>query len=169
MQAIAAYERAFLYCGDTAFDRWRNGNENAVSASAKRGAELFLGNAGCGKCHSGVLFTDLKVHNVGIGMDAPEPDTGRGKITNDPKDTGAFKTPSLRDISKSAPYFHDGSVATLEEAVDLMLGGGKPNPYLDKENLEKKTLTKDERADLLAFLRSLDCPCDLKAPVLPGQ
>lgn len=169
VQALAAFERAHLFCGDTAYDGWRNGNPAAVSEEAKRGAELFLGKAGCGNCHSGVLFTDLKYHNVGIGMDAAEPDVGRSKVSNDPKDTGAFKTPSLRDISQSAPYFHDGSAATLEEAVDLMLGGGKPNPHLDTENLKKVDLTAEERSDLMAFLMTLDCPCDLTEPSLPRE
>jgi cytochrome c peroxidase len=168
MQAIAAFERAFLFCGDTPYDRWRNGDQNAVSDEAKRGAELFVAKAGCGTCHSGVLFTDLKYHNVGIGMDAAEPDPGRGKPANDPKLNGAFKTPTLRDISQSAPYFHDGSAATLEEAVDIMLGGGKPTPNPDPD-LKKVVLTAEERSDLLAFLKSLDCPCDLTEPALPSR
>lgn len=166
MQAISAFERGFLICADTPYDRWRNGDQSAVSDEVKRGAELFVAKAGCGKCHSGVLFTDLKYHNVGIGLDAAEPDPGRGKPANDPKLNGAFKTPTLRDISQSAPYFHDGSVATLEEAVDFMLGGGKPHPNLDPD-LKKVELTAQERSDLLAFLKSLDCPCDLTEPALP--
>jgi cytochrome c peroxidase len=93
---------------------------------------------------------------------------GRFKVTNKPEDTGAFKTPTLRDVAKSAPYFHDGSVATLEEAVDFMLGGGGPNPHLDTKNLQKRTLTKEQRDDLLAFLRSLSVTdCQVKAPPLP--
>lgn len=165
--AISAFERASLFCGDTAYDHWRGGDEGAVSDSAKRGAELFLGKAGCGNCHSGVLFTDMQYHNVGIGMDADEPDRGRAGATDEEADTGAFKTPTLRDISKSAPYFHNGSVATLEEAVDVMLGGGIPNDYLDTENLKPVELTSEERADLIEFLRTLECPCDLTAPELP--
>jgi len=165
--AISAFERSNFFCGDTAYDRWRTGNESAVSDSAKRGAELFLGKAGCGNCHSGVLFTDMQYHNVGIGMDAEEPDRGRAVVTKDESHTGAFKSPSLRDVSRSAPYFHNGSVATLEEAVDSMLGGGLANPYLDTENLKKVELTSEERSDLIEFLKTLDCPCDLTAPELP--
>ena len=166
--AISAYERVSLFCGETAYDLWRGGDETAVSDGAKKGAELFVGKAGCGNCHSGVLFTDMKYHNVGIGMDADEPDVARAKVTGDEADTGAFKTPSLRDISRSAPYFHNGSTATLEEALDLMLGGGIDNPYIDSENLKKVDLTAEERADLLEFLKALDCPCDLTEPKLPG-
>ena len=100
-------------------------------------------------------------------MDAKEPDVGRFKVSNKPEDTGAFKTPTLRDISKSAPYFHDGSTATLEEAVDLMLGGGKPNKYLDKKNLQKRKVTPAQKQDLLAFLKALDVDCTLTEPKLP--
>ena len=102
-------------------------------------------------------------------MDAAEPDGGRGKISNKPEETGAFKTPTLRDVAKSAPYFHDGSAATLEEAVDLMLAGGKPNQYLDKKNLEKRTITPDQRRDLLEFLKSLNVDCKLTEPPLPQK
>jgi cytochrome c peroxidase len=103
-------------------------------------------------------------------MDKPEPDMGRFSATKKPEDTGAFKTPTLRDIAKSAPYFHDGSVATLEEAVDFMLGGGRPNPHLDAKNLQKRTITKEQRDDLLAFLRSLSVnSCQITAPPLPQK
>ena len=149
MQAISAYERTII-SGDTAWDKWQAGDQGAVSEAAKRGFEVFK-EAKCTNCHDGVLFTDQQFHNVGIGMDLPEPDGGRGKISNKPEETGAFKTPTLRDVAESGPYFHDGSVATLEEAVDLMLGGGKPNQYLDKKNLEKRTITPEKRSDLLSF------------------
>src|SRR5262245_6659089 len=81
MQAIAAFERTYLYCSDTAYDKWQAGDQSAVSDAAKRGAELFVAKAGCGNCHSGSLFTDMKYHNVGIGMDKPEPDVGRQVVT----------------------------------------------------------------------------------------
>jgi cytochrome c peroxidase len=144
------------------------GDQSAVGEDVKRGFEVFK-NAKCTNCHDGALVTDQQYHNVGIGMDQPEPDVGRFKVTNKPEDTGAFKTPTLRDVAKSAPYFHDGSVATLEEAVDLMLGGGKPNQYLDKKNIEKRTITQEQRQDLLAFLKSLTVDCKLKEPPLPQK
>jgi cytochrome c peroxidase len=167
VQAITAYERATLICDDTPYDRWQGGDASAVSDAAKRGAELFVSKAGCGNCHSGSLFTDMKYHNVGIGMDAEEPDLGRYAVTENDVDRGAFKTPSLRDVARSAPYFHNGSVATLEEAVDLMAGGGIDNPYKDTENLKDAGLTDEEKADIVAFLESLTCPCELPAPELP--
>ena len=165
--AISAFEREALFCKDTAYDRWQAGDANAVGEAAKRGAELFVAKAGCATCHSGSLFTDLKYHNVGIGMDKQEPDLGRFAVTQAEADRGAFKTPSLRDISKSAPYFHNGSVATLEEAVELMTSGGIDNPHLDRENLQDRGLTDEEKSDLLEFLRALDCSCTLTQPALP--
>lgn len=178
VQAIAAFEREAFYCGDTAYDDWRRGDGSAMSEQAMRGAELFTAGAGCATCHSGVLFTDMKYHNVGIGMDADEPDLGRGRVTEedacstteDEPCQGAFKTPSLRDISKSAPYFHDGSVATLEEAVRIMASGGLPNPYLDTDELVDRQLNDEQIADLVAFLGSLDCnggPRIFEPPALP--
>ena len=123
----------------------------------------------CTNCHDGVLLTDQQYHNVGIGMDQKEPDVGRFKVTNKPEDTGAFKTPTLRDISRSAPYFHDGRAQTLEEAVDTMLGGGKPNQYLDRKNLEPHNVLPDQRQSLLDFLKSLDVDCQLTKPKLPDK
>jgi len=170
MKAITAYERTIL-CGDTPWDKFQQGDASAISDEAKRGWEIFRGKAGCGTCHAGVLLTDLQYHNVGVGMEPPKPDQkpdeGRKNFTKEDKDTGAFKTPTLRSVSKSAPYFHNGSKATLEEAVDFVLGGGFPNKYLDKKNLKKVKLTAKERNDLLAFLRSLDCGVELKEPKLP--
>lgn len=168
VKAISAFERT-LICGNTAFDRFQQGDASALNTEAQRGWELFRGKAGCGTCHAGILLTDLQFHNVGIGMDAAEPDLGRRRATQDETDTGAFKTPTLRGISQSAPYFHDGSAATLDEALDIILAGGKPNDHLDTENLKKVDLSEGERADLLSFLHSLDCACDLQAPKLPGK
>src|SRR5215203_4765861 len=165
MKAIAAYERTII-SGNTAWDRWKAGDNTAISQSAWRGWNIFQA-IKCNNCHDGVLFTDQQYHNVGIGMDQKEPDLGRGKITNKQEENGAFKTPTLRDIAKSAPYFHDGSAKTLEEAVDIMLAGGKPNPHLDKKNLQPQKLAPEMREDLLTFLKSLSVDCQIKKPALP--
>ena len=167
VKAIAAFERTII-SGDTAWDRWKAGDNTAISQSAWRGWNIFQA-IKCNNCHDGVLFTDQQFHNIGIGMDQQEPDVGRFKVTQNPQDTGAFKTPTLRDIEKSAPYFHDGSARTLEEAVDVMLGGGKPNQYLDKKNLEPHKLLPDQREALLDFLRSLSVDCTLTKPALPQK
>jgi cytochrome c peroxidase len=167
MMAISAYERTIV-SGETAWDRFRAGNESAMSEEAKRGWQLFQ-DLKCTDCHDGVLLTDQQYHNVGIGMDKPEPDVGRVKTSQKPEETGAFKTPTLRDIAKSAPYFHDGSVATLEEAVDFMVGGGKDNQYKDK-NLKKNEITKEQKADLIAFLKALSVEdCKVIKPALPQK
>lgn len=167
MMAVSAFERTIVG-GNTAYDRFRAGDQSALSEAAKRGYEVFK-EAKCDNCHAGILFTDLQFHNAGIGMDLPTPDIGRSSFTKKPEDTGAFKTPTLRDVARSAPYFHDGSAATLEDAVDIMLGGGKPNQYLDKKNLEKRNVTPEQRADLLEFLKSLNVDCQLKEPPLPQK
>lgn len=167
VKAIASFERTII-SGNTAWDRWKAGDNTAISQSAFRGWNIFQ-SIKCNNCHDGVLFTDQQYHNVGIGMDLKEPDPGRFKVTNNPEDTGAFMTPTLRDIAKSAPYFHDGSAQTLEEAVDIMLAGGKPNPHLDKKNLEPHKILPEQREDLLNFLRSLTVDCTLTKPALPQQ
>ena len=161
MQAIAAFERTIIG-GNTAWDRYRAGDQSAMSESAIRGWNIFQA-IKCNNCHDGILFTDQQFHNIGIGMDQAIVDVGRYEVTKKQEDYGAFKTPTLRDIAKSAPYFHDGSAKTLEEAVDIMLGGGKPNQYLDKKNLQPHRILPDQREALLDFLRSLTVDCNLAA------
>lgn len=167
VKALAAYERTII-SGSTPWDRFQAGDRAALTESAWRGWNIFQA-IKCNNCHDGVLFTDQQYHNVGIGMDQKEPDVGRFKVTNKPEDTGAFKTPTLRDVARSAPYFHDGSAATLEEAVDIMLGGGKENQYLDRKNLEKRNILPDQRVALLDFLRALNVDCNVRKPELPQR
>ena len=168
MKAIASFERTII-SGNTPWDRWRAGDQTAISKSAFRGWNIFQA-IECNNCHDGVLFTDQQYHNVGIGMDQPNPDGGRANHTKKAEDTGAFKTPTLRDVARSAPYFHDGSAKTLEESVDIMLAGGKPNQYLDKKNLKPHKILPEQREDLLNFLRSLSVDnCTLSKPPLPQK
>jgi cytochrome c peroxidase len=164
-KALSAYMRTII-SRDTPYDRWQRGDESAVSDAAKRGQVVFK-KAKCDNCHSGFLFTDQQYHNTGVGMAAKEPDLGRYVVTKKDMDRGAFKTPTLRDISNSAPYFHDGSAATLEEAVKIMVGGGLPNPQLDTANLQKAELSPAEIGDLVEFLKALDEPYELLRPALP--
>jgi cytochrome c peroxidase len=165
-QALAAFMRTIVST-DSAWIRFRDGDQSALSEAARRGHQLFEGKAQCSRCHSGALLTDLQFHNVGIGMDAAAPDLGRFNVTKEERDRGAFKTPTLLDVSKSAPYFHNGSVATLEAAVDQMLAGGLANPSLDTANLQPVTLTREEREDLLQFLRELTVRYAITPPTLP--
>lgn len=147
---------------ETPFDK------GTMSDGAKRGWEVFQ-KAKCTNCHTGVFFTNLQFHNVGVGLKDGKPaDPGRFNVTKLEKDTGAFKTPTLRDVGDSAPYFHDGSAPTLEDAVKFMLGGGGDNPYLDKVNLQPQNLTDAEIRDLVEFLRTgLDEPTKIPVPKLP--
>ena len=168
-QAVASFMRTIVADG-SAWVRFRGGDESALSEEARRGYVVFDEKAKCTNCHDGLLLTDLQYHNVGIGMDAETPDIGRAKVSREEKDTGAFKTPTLLGIADSAPYFHNGSTATLEEALDLMLDGGKPNEWLDEENLretKEAELTDEEKADLLAFLRELSVGYETTEPTLP--
>lgn len=150
-RAIAAYERTVL-SGDAPFDRFKAGDNQALTPAAERGMKLFFGKANCSACHAGPNFTDNGFHNIGVGMNLPEPDVGRFAISGLKGDTGAFKTPTLREIARTAPYMHDGSLATLEEVVRYYNEGGHPNPYLDEELFPLK-LTPAEQTDLVTFLK----------------
>lgn len=166
--ALATFLRT-LKSGDAPWDRYEKGDKTAVSEDAVKGADIFRGKAGCAMCHTPPLYTDLAYHNVGIGYDKPELDPGRGKITKDEKENGAFKTPSLRSVSTHAPYFHDGRAATLEDAVDYMLTGGikDKNPNLDQK-LHPVKLTPKEKGELVAFLKALEAPAaPFDRPTLP--
>jgi cytochrome c peroxidase len=165
-KAIAAFERT-LVCGDSAFDRYEDGDDAALSESEQRGLELFREKGNCVRCHTGFAFTDERYHNIGVGMDKLKPDVGRYKITKKVSDKGAFKTPTLRNITASAPYMHNGSAKTLEDVIEFYNKGGIKNPNLSNE-IKPLNLTTTEKAELLAFLKSLSCS-DLKvaAPALP--
>lgn len=138
-----------------------------MSEEAVRGAELFFGKAGCTACHVGANFTDELYHNLGVGMDAPEPDLGRYVVTGEEKDKGAFKTPTVRNVEQTAPYMHDGSQKTLEEVVEWYDKGGHPNPWLDQK-IKPLNLTEQEKADLVAFMKALTGPLpDVRTDRLP--
>jgi cytochrome c peroxidase len=126
--------------------------KSPISDSAVRGGELFFSQkAGCTACHLGANFTDELYHNLGVGMEAQEPDLGRFVITNVEKDKGAFKTPTVRNVALTAPYMHDGSQKTLEEVVEWYAKGGHPNPWLD-EKVKKLELSDQDKQDLVAFM-----------------
>ena len=181
-KAIAAFERTVV-SGNAQYDKFRAGTQQALSESEERGLALFEGKARCSQCHNGPNLTDEKYHNLGVDWDAIHVDLGRYKITQNEQDIGAFKTPTLREIADTAPYMHNGTVATLEEVVALYNKGGIVNPFLDVEmrrpnrtleqmleyyenrkdmgkpapetELVRLELTKHEQADLVAFLKAL--------------
>ncbi len=132
----------------------RASDAHPISASAIRGRDLFFGKANCTACHAGANFTDEKYHNIGIGMDKPNPDLGRFDQTKVEKDKGAFKTPTVRNISQTGPFMHDGSLKTLEEVVEWYDKGGHPNPYLS-DKMKKLNLTAQEKEDLVSYMKAL--------------
>ena len=157
-QAIAAYERTRM-SGNSPVDRWRmNKDEAAVSDQVKQGYDLFFNKAACNQCHLGNSYTDSSFHNLGVGYDAKTrtfKDVGRSAISKNAADEGAFKTPTLRDCARHAPYMHDGSVATLKEVVELYNRGGEANPKLDPK-IKKLGLTPSEVDALVAFMEALN-------------
>jgi cytochrome c peroxidase len=171
IQAISAYERT-LVCDETAYDKFAKGDKSALTDSQKSGLELFMGKAACVTCHAPPFFStafivkDGTYFNTGVGVEGKKPeevDIGRKKVTNADVDFAAFKVPSLRNISKSAPYFHDGSKKTLEEAVRFMASGGFANPARSPLLGDKK-LTDAEIKTLVGFLGALDCSETLEEP-----
>ncbi len=154
-QAIASFQRT-LISGNSPYDRFDyGGEENAISPEAQRGLKLFLKKARCTRCHSGFNFTDEKFHNLGIDWDKEHIDLGRFTVTKNAEDIGAFKTPTLREIARTAPYMHDGRFATLRQVVDFYDGGGIKNPHQDNTIIPLK-LTEQEKDDLVEFLHSLN-------------
>lgn len=169
--ALASYERT-LFCGDTAFDRFSAGDTNALTAEQKKGWDLFTTKGNCHSCHTPPFFSDAyqaeqgAYHNAGVGFKGKaeaEVDPGRKQVSSVDSDFGAFKTPTLRNISKSAPYFHDGSVEKLEDAVRYMANGAYKNPYLDPKLVDRK-LTDDEIKAIVSFLGALSCDGKLEEP-----
>jgi cytochrome c peroxidase len=146
-RALASFQRT-LVSGEAPFDRWLAGDAGAISPRAARGFRLFTGKAQCAACHQGWLLSDGKFHDVGL----PDDDFGRGGISNNRFLDHAFRTPSLREAGRTAPYMHDGSLPTLEAVVDhyaelRVTRAGTP-PRVE--------LSADERAELVAFLKSVD-------------
>ncbi|MBM4133724.1 MAG: c-type cytochrome [Nitrospira sp.] len=154
-KAIASFQRTIL-SGNSPADRFDlGGDATAISPEAQKGLELFRTKARCTRCHSGFNFTDEKFHNLGIGWDTNSVDLGRYMVTKNPADIGAFKTPTLREIARSAPYMHDGRFKTLEEVVNFYNGGGVKNPHQD-ELVIPLELTDQEKRDLVTFLHTLN-------------
>lgn len=166
--AIAAFERT-LVAGNAPYDSYLAGQKTALSGSALRGKELFFHKAHCAACHSGALFTDGGFHNIGTVSPNATADLGRHQVTGVQGDVGSFRTPTLRDVSRTAPYMHDGQFASLPEVIDYYVRGGRPHPQLDEEIFELD-LSESEKADLLEFLvvglTSKQYP-DIQHPELP--
>jgi cytochrome c peroxidase len=146
--ALAGFVRS-LWNGESGVDRFRAGDYGALSDAARSGLWLFESRGGCWRCHSGANFTDEDFHNTGVGGD-----DGRFAVTGIEADRGRFKTPTLRGVAETAPYMHDGSLASLDEVVELYRRGGRANPNLDPR-LRPIEMTDEDAANLVAFLRAL--------------
>jgi cytochrome c peroxidase len=182
-KAIEAYER-LLVSRDAPFDGYVAGDPGALSESAKRGLKLFIGKAGCASCHQDETFTDQSFHNTGLAQALPDqgrfgdvlrlsnPFNGAGIFSDDPAGgveklagieqreemKGQFRTKSLRHLTETGPYFHDGSAGSLVDVVQFYNRGGDAEggfPGKKDERMVPLHLSEDESADLVEFLRSL--------------
>jgi cytochrome c peroxidase len=152
-KAIAAFERTVV-TGPSPYDRYVAGETTALSAAAQRGMAVFSGKGRCVLCHGGPMLSDQSFHNLGVGMSREKPDMGREAVTKNPQDRGRFKTPTLRNVALTWPYFHDGSARSLDDVLEFYDRGGQPNGNLDSV-VRPLRLTDGEQADLKAFLEAL--------------
>jgi cytochrome c peroxidase len=148
--ALAAYERT-LISPPTRFDQFIAGDDAALSASERRGFAIFAGKGRCAGCHSGPFFTDYNFYDIGL----PGEDRGRGTVIDMPAADHAFKTPTLRELAWSAPYMHDGSLATLDDVVRHYERGAVRRATLSGDLPAHLRLSEEERGDLVAFLEAL--------------
>ena len=153
-KAIASFERILL-SGESSFDKYMAGDKKALSESARKGFLLFKSEkVNCITCHKGTNFTDELFHNSGVGIDFEKPDLGRFVETKNDTDYGRFKTPTLRDIARTSPYMHNGSLRSLREVVDFYDQGGIKNVNLSI-HIKPLNLTEEEKENLVEFMRSL--------------
>lgn len=168
-KAIAAFERTIL-SGNSPYDKYEDGDKDALTEAQQRGMDLFMNDAQCATCHTPPIFSNSRYYNAGVSADKDEPDLGREKETGKKRDRGKFRVPHLREVANTAPYFHDGSVAELKDAVKLMAAGGQPNPNLSPmmRVVSMADLDDDDIADLVEFLKALsgEYPT-MEAPEMP--
>jgi cytochrome c peroxidase len=148
--ALATYVRTIL-SGDSPYDRYLQGDRTALTDRQREGLKLFSGKAGCASCHVGPNLTDERFHNTGVGGAA---DQGRYLVTKKPEHRGAFKTPTLREVARTPPFMHDGSLASLEDVIEFYDKGGKRNDNIDAD-VRELHLSQEEKASLAAFLHAL--------------
>ncbi len=159
-RALATYIRAQM-SGNSRFDRYIRGERTLLSLEEQNGLRLFRGRGMCTVCHEEPHFTDERLHNTGVawtpGSGATTGhfvDDGGAPTTGVPGAIGAFKTPTLREVARTAPYMHDGSMATLDEVIDFYDRGGRANPFLDRD-LHPLGFSDDDKRALVAFLQTL--------------
>lgn len=165
LTALATYQRTIV-SGVADFDRWVDGDAGAVPDAAKRGFALFTGRADCASCHSGWMFTDNQLHDIGLQTSDP----GRGGAVPQPQaGTFSFKTPGLRNIALRAPYMHDGSMPSLRTVIRHYASGGAAGAFRQAD-IEGFAITDQEISDLIAFLDTLtDNETNVPNPILPAN
>jgi cytochrome c peroxidase len=157
--ALAVFARE-LTTRDAPFDKWNRGR-GTIPDAAVRGVELFVGKAGCVRCHVGPNFTDNGFHNIGTSPpreDGTRADEGRARVTGRPEDGGKFLTPTLRQVVMTSPYFHDGSALTLLDVLNHLDAGTGADPNHDPMVGAPLGLTAEEKWQLYAFLKTLRGP-----------
>lgn len=151
-RAIASFERTFI-SGRSSFDQFQNENSSALTESQKRGMDLFFSErTSCSNCHGGFTFTNYSFQNNGLYIDYTDP--GRERLTGLEEDRALFKVPTLRNISVTGPYMHDGSFNNLQQVVDHYRSGGEDHPN-KSELIRPLDLTDSEASDLISFLEGL--------------
>lgn len=167
-KAIAAFERTVL-SGNSPYDKYMAGDNKSLTEKQIRGLDAF-DFAGCATCHAPPTFSNGRYYNTGVGQKKDPPEAGRQAVTENARDLGAFRVPALREVANTAPYFHDGSAKTLEDAVAMMAAGGIKNSKLSAmmRAVGAAELTDEEQSDIVAFLESLsgEYPV-IEAPELP--
>ena len=193
LNAVAAFVSS-LTSQDVPFDKFLAGDESAISEEAKRGLKLFKGKAGCIQCHDGAMLSDGKFHSLGLKANpeifqdplrhitfrrffrtlgvpdyaAMRQDAGLYCVTKVKHDRELVRTPTLREVSKTAPYMHDGQLPTLNAVVSFYNSGGGPRASKDAR-LKPLGLTDVEQADLVEFLKTLSGkPIEVAKPDLPN-
>lgn len=152
-RALATFVRGIVR-GDAPYDRFLRGDPEAMTKEERAGQWVFESKGACWRCHTPPLFTDEDFHNTGVGVRNGVAEPGRAGRTGNAADTGKWKTATLRGVRFTAPFMHDGSLATLEDVVEFYARGGEPNPHLDAK-MKPLDLTADDKRHLVAFLKSL--------------
>jgi len=162
-KALASFERTVVST-DSTFDIYIKGDTNAISQNAKDGFELFKNKAHCTDCHDSFNFTDGSFHNIGLNAgELKGKELGRYNVKKRAAWYGVMKTPTLRDVTKSYPYFHDGSVKSLKEATSLCAKGGRHKTDVKNKSTSMKDrhLTEEEIEKIVTFMKTLTSP-DIK-------
>ncbi|MCK9336845.1 MAG: c-type cytochrome [Arcobacteraceae bacterium] len=166
-KALASFERTII-SSDAPFDKYIKGDKNSITPEALEGWKIFSSDKGkCLNCHDGFNYTDGSFHNIGLNTD----DTGRFNVKERDAWFGTFKTPTLRDVTKTAPYFHNGSIYDLFSATDVCAKGGENHNVRNYSTaMHKLNLTKKEIEFLVEFMKALESPdIDIKIPTVFPQ